>query len=1133
MAMDNEKRRAILEKQKERARKRDEEARKKANAEAEASHKKRMSEVEKLDKKIEELQKKQEEGIELTDKELEKLDKLRQSRYKIERKDQDEQYKEYEKGYKDRKKWIDEEFDQTSGLYSFATTASKAYLTAEKNGREDLRDINKELIDGAKEMNQSQMDIGISTFKVTDYQDDIIKQTNEITALKSKAASMAEGPEKEAILRQIEAGEYRLEGLQTLQAEGKLLEERHKYQTAYADSVKNMQAPLEEAKEKLMTMAATLEGIAMNPMVLLIAGAAMLAKHFVATEQAAEDFRKSMGLSISESKQLETNAMNVAKNMATAGVNFEEALGATEALVKEFGDMGAASEKNLETVLRMNKALGMTNDEAAKFLKTMTNVLGTTTEQAEALAAGATNMARMAGVAPQAVIQDMSANADDFAAYIKDGGKNLAEAAVFAAKMGTSVSTLVKMADSLLDIESSIEAEMEAQVLTGKNINLEKARQLAYDGKIEDMAAEISKQVGTAAEWEAMRPEARKAMAKAMGMEVSEMGNMISKQETLQKLADGTLSTQEALAELPLSEVMDAKGLTSGITDIKNSIQAIALNLMEVFRPVFSFIAMILKPIAKVLGWMAHLINNPLGKGLMFLYLGWKLINSEFYAHNVAVMRHWIMEKSRFAWDKMKSAWKFAKQYEWSALRDKFTLKNFKQQAKNFVAWMKNLGKKIIAEKKFQKLKEDGQKKELKGMEGIKGKFKGMKDKFMGGKGGGTGVDASPKTPAMKGAGAKGEGASGFANSIGKIDMGKVLKGAAALLVVAAAMFVFAKALKEFPLEPGPYIAAAFGLGILAGAVWLMGQMSGEIIKGSIAMLIMAAAFLPFAFGLSLITDLNFGNVIAMAGALLILTAAMVGLGALMMSGIGAVAFFLGAAALAVLGASLIIFGLGLQAIGSGMEKIIGSIGLLSENFMTLTESIDYQQLMVAAGAIAIFAVGLMPLMLIAPLAAWGIGLLGGAFMILGAGLLMVSGAAMIVNIALQGVAQSIQDLIAVSDGFGTLALNLFSLAGGFASLAGSLLLLTPFVPLLMLLGASGVIGQILGVTEVAPVESVEGGGGEAKKDKASPELVALENLNMKFDMLIEAVKEGGDVNLDGKKVGDVLGGGLLGPVVG
>ena len=101
--------------------------------------------------------------------------------------------------------------------------------------------------------------------------------------------------------------------------------------------------------------------------------------------------------------------------MASSGVSLTDALGATEALSKEFGDLSVANERNVETVLRMNKALGMSNDEAAQFLSVMQAMTGSTIEQAEALAAGATNMARAAGVAPQQVIQDMSANADSFA----------------------------------------------------------------------------------------------------------------------------------------------------------------------------------------------------------------------------------------------------------------------------------------------------------------------------------------------------------------------------------------------------------------------------------------------------------------------------------------------------------------------------------------------------------------------------------------------------------------------------------------------------------------------------------------------------------------------------------------------
>ena len=51
----------------------------------------------------------------------------------------------------------------------------------------------------------------------------------------------------------------------------------------------------------------------------------------------------------------------------------------------------------------------------------------------------------------------------------------------------------------------SLQDEMEAEALLGRDINLEKARQLAYDGDIAAMSAEISKQVGTAADWDKMR----------------------------------------------------------------------------------------------------------------------------------------------------------------------------------------------------------------------------------------------------------------------------------------------------------------------------------------------------------------------------------------------------------------------------------------------------------------------------------------------------------------------------------------------------------------------------------------------------------------------------------------------------
>ena len=974
----------------------------------------------------------------------------------------DRQY-EAEAYYDERKKQIKENTDAESYFWSITAGLATDAYQAYKDGDMERMKLSDSLLDKTLQQVENEKNIGTEKFVNQDFSSRINTLVAEEVVLKRELA-IAESTGNEELARKIKQkiknNQHETQTLETLQKSAEFQKVQH-------DIMVSGLKPLEDMKDKLESFAATAEAIATSPLFLMVTLAALLAKHFGETEQAAEDFRKSMGITVAEGAKFEKQAMNVAKNMGDAGVSFKDALGATESLVKEFGDMNMASEKNVETVMRMNKALGMSNDEAAKFLHTISSTLGGSVEQAEALAAGATNMARLAGVAPQAVIQDMSANADSFSAYIKDGGKNLAEAAVFAAKMGVSVATLTKMADHLLDIEGSIEKQMEAQVLTGKAINLEKARQLAYDGDLKGMGAALLEQVGSAAEWEQMRPEARKAMAAAMGMEVSEMTKMISKQEALKGLADGTLKTQEAMKDLSLAEVMDAKGITGPITDIKNSIQAIALNLMEVFRPVFSFVAMILKPIAATLGFVAKLLNNPLAKGVLYLYAIYKLINTEIYQQYVAKLRLFASEKLfNLEW------WKSQKQKIFGentlqTLRSKFSKENLKQMYQNTKDFMKQIYQKITGQKMLDKVKKEGITAEIKGMDSIKGKAKGLMDRVKGiGKGGG----AKAGTPDMSKAegavskqspGTKGKGAGGFMKSIGKIDMNKVLKGAAAMIVVAGALFIFAKALQELPTEPAPYIGAAVGLGMLTGAVFLMGKMQGDLMKGSIAMLIMGAAFIPFAFGMSLIAGLDFGAVIAAAGALIIFTGAIFALGALMMSGAGAVLFGAGIVAFAALGATLVIFG---------------------------------------------------------------------------AGLMLVATAAKMLSDSLSGVAEGLTQLVASSDGIFSLAAGLGALSLGFISLAGSMLLLLPFLPMLMLLGASGVIGQILGTSE--------GGGGEAApspkrrdKGKSRPEVITnmkLDRLTNVMEQLLEAVKAGGTVNMDGKKVGEVIGGaGTMGPLVG
>jgi hypothetical protein len=137
------------------------------------------------------------------------------------------------------------------------------------------------------------------------------------------------------------------------------------------------------------------------------------------------------------------------------------------------------------------------------------------------------------GVAPTQVMQDVADNTEFFALYSKDGGKNIGEAAVAAAKLGVGLDVAAKVADHLLDYQTSVTDEMEASVLLGRDVNLGKARQLMYDGKIAEGMQAGLEAAGGINEYNKMDYYQRQALAKALGVSNTELQQMVAHEETL------------------------------------------------------------------------------------------------------------------------------------------------------------------------------------------------------------------------------------------------------------------------------------------------------------------------------------------------------------------------------------------------------------------------------------------------------------------------------------------------------------------------------------------------------------------------------------------------------------------------
>ena len=117
--------------------------------------------------------------------------------------------------------------------------------------------------------------------------------------------------------------------------------------------------------------------------------------------------------------------------------------------------------------------------------------------------------------------------------------------------MGLELKQLDSMASSFLDFESSISSEFEAQLLTGKDINLTKARELFLNNDLAGAAQEITSQVGSSADFMKMNRIQAESLAKAMGMTRDQMGDMLKKQEYMSKI--GAKDTDNAQKQYQLA----------------------------------------------------------------------------------------------------------------------------------------------------------------------------------------------------------------------------------------------------------------------------------------------------------------------------------------------------------------------------------------------------------------------------------------------------------------------------------------------------------------------------------------------------------------------------------------------------
>lgn len=343
------------------------------------------------------------------------------------------------------------------------------------------------------------------------------------------------------------------------------------------------------------------------------------------SDKATGELAKSMGTSYAEASAMRQELGNIAGLSFDANINAQNLQKSMMALNKEFGTATMMSGELLKDYTRLTEVAGY-SAEAAAGLSRITVATGTdlseNTEEilGQAMAFNATNKLALN---EKEIVEGVAKASKATTLTLGMNPGKIAQAVAQSKALGLELSKVESIASSLLDFESSISNELEAELLTGRDLNLETARLAALNGDIATVAKEINKQVGSAADFTKMNVIQQEALAKSVGMTREDLAGSLIEQEALTKLGvKDAAAAKEKFDKLvaqygyerAVKELGDEKyGQQLKSQSIQERFNATVEKLRETFVQVADAINMVISPIVDILMPILSIIQGIVG----------------------------------------------------------------------------------------------------------------------------------------------------------------------------------------------------------------------------------------------------------------------------------------------------------------------------------------------------------------------------------------------------------------------------------------------------------------------------------------------------------------------------------------
>lgn len=330
-------------------------------------------------------------------------------------------------------------------------------------------------------------------------------------------------------------------------------------------------------------------------------------------------------------KRISSENTGLARTLGTSQKNANALAGEMRGIASEMGITGGAaiqaaggiyssldgaeklSRSTLATFTKLSVFAGLSAENVAdiqKFAKLAGKEGGVIAEEM-ASTAQETIKANKLNISMRGLMQAVGNQSAIVKLNSKGSATQMVKQVAQAKALGLEMSKVEDIASGMLDLESSLAAEMEAELLTGKELNLEKAREAALNNDNATLMKEIKNQFGSIEEFQNMNRVQQEAFGKAVGLSRDGLAKMLVTSKENEATNTDMVSTQDKSLAAMQSMASVAEGLQaseegrqaafSKIFALLNPIVELFKDLqpliMEIIEPIVEFLAPVLKEI--------------------------------------------------------------------------------------------------------------------------------------------------------------------------------------------------------------------------------------------------------------------------------------------------------------------------------------------------------------------------------------------------------------------------------------------------------------------------------------------------------------------------------------------------------